>query len=65
MMTGQEKENWIINVENSVAAIDSEIGEAAVNAILARYSACCIEDICPADLPGIFSELYAIEADLR
>lgn len=64
-MTRQERDNWIVNIDNSAAAIESEIGSATANAIRARYGASCTEEISPVDLPEVFSEIYAVEADLR
>ena len=64
-MTRQERDNWIVNIENSAAAIESEIGSATVDAILAKYGAKHIEELSTVDLPEVFSEMYAVEADLR
>ena len=64
-MSKAERMNWIINIENSAAEIESEIGADTVNAILCRYGADSIDEIRASDLPSVFSELYAIEADLR
>lgn len=64
-MTNSERENWIINIENTVSYIASEIGEEVVASTLYRYGASFIEQICSSDLSEVFSELYAIETDLR
>ena len=63
-MTKHERENWIINIENSAAAIESQLGSAVVNSVFKRYGAHDAWDVNPCDLPAVFSELYAIEADL-
>ncbi len=63
-MTKSERENWIINIENSAAAIESQLGSAVVKFIFERYGAHGTWDLAPSDLPEVFSELYAIEADL-
>lgn len=63
-MTKHERENWIVNVENSAAAIESQLGSAVVDSVFERYGAHGVWDLNPNDLPDVFSELYAIEADL-
>lgn len=64
-MTKRERDNWIVNIENTAAAIESQLGLAVVSAVFKRYGAHSTEDVNPSDLPEIFSELYAIEADLK
>ncbi len=64
-MTREERNNWILNIENTAAYIASEIGEAVVASTLYKYGASSIEQIASSDLAEVFSELYAIEADLR
>ena len=63
-MTKHERENWIINIENSAATIESELGSAVVDSVFGRYGAHDASDVNPSDLPEVFSALYAIEADL-
>lgn len=63
-MTRIERRNWITNIESSAAAVESQLGSAVVNSVFERYGAHSIEDLKPSDLPEVFSELYAIEADL-
>lgn len=60
-----ERENWIINIENTASYIASEIGEEVVASTLYKYGASSVEQIAASDLAEVFSELYAIEADLR
>lgn len=64
-MTNSERENWIINIENTVSYIASKIGEEVVASTLYKYGASSIKQIASSDLAEVFSELYAIEADLR
>ncbi len=64
-MTYEEKINWITNIENTASYIASKIGEEVVTSILYKYGASSIEQIASFDLSEVFSELYAIEADLR
>lgn len=63
-MTDYERKNWIINIENSAAAVEAQLGSKVVNSVFERYGAYGIEDLNPSDLPEVFSDLYAIEADL-
>lgn len=64
-MTKDERENWITNIENSASTISSQVGSAVVDGVFQRYGAHSIEDLPPSYLPDVFSELYAIEADIR
>ena len=64
-MKKSERESWITNIENSAAAICSELDSAVVEAVFRRYGAHNDYDAKPSDLPEIFSELYSIEADLK
>ena len=63
-MTRSERENWLINIENSAAAVESQLGSVVVKSVFERYGAHSVEDLNPSDLPEVFSELYAIETDL-
>lgn len=64
-MNRRERENWIVNIENTADFIASEIGSETVDFVLGKYGAMSVEDISDSDLPEAFSELYAIEVDLR
>lgn len=64
-MTSFEKENWIVNIENAASFIASVIGYEVVESTLYKFGAGSIDDISDSDLSEVFSELYAIEADLR
>ena len=63
-VTKDERENWINNIENTASTISSQLGSAVVDGVFQRYGAHSVEDLNPSDLPDVFSELYAIEADL-
>ena len=63
-MTRSERRNWIANIESSAAAVELQLGSAVVNSVFERYGAHGIENLKPSDLPEVFSDLYAIEADL-
>lgn len=64
-VTKDERENWIINIKNTTSTISSQLGSAVVDEVFQRYGAHSVEDLNLNDLPDVFSELYAIEADLR
>lgn len=64
-MTKSERKNWIINIENSAAAISTQLGPAVVDSVFKRYGSHGLWDLNPVHLPDVFSDLYAIEADLR
>ena len=63
-MTSYERQNWIINIGNSAAAVESYLGSAVVKSVFERYGAHEIQDLNPSDLPNVFSDLYAIEVDM-
>ncbi len=64
-MTNNEQRNWIINIENSAAVVESQLGLEVVKSVFERYGAHGTWDLSPSDLPEVFNELYSIEADLR
>lgn len=64
-MTTSERNNWLINIDGSAAAVASQLGSAAVEAVFWRYGIASAEEADDCDLAGIFSELYALEADSR
>lgn len=65
LITKAERANWIVNIENTASFIESEIGTETVDFVLEKHGAKTVEQIVLSDLSGVFSELYAIEADLR
>lgn len=64
-MTKEERQNWIDNIDNTAAAVTSIVGPATVTSVLKRFGVSCTEEATDNALPEIFSELYAIEADLK
>ena len=64
-MTKYERNNWVINIENTAATIASRLGSAVIDSIFNRYGARNVWDLNSSNLPDVFSELYAIEADLN
>ena len=57
--------DYIASIEDSASVIESEIGTETVDFVFRKFGANSVEDLNPADLPEVFSELYAIEAGLR
>ena len=64
-MTRAERNNWIMNIENTASYIASKIGEDVVDSTIHKYGARTIDQIASSDLPEVFGQLYAIEADFR
>ena len=64
-MTTTEKDSYITSIEESASIISSQVGSAVVDSVFQRYGAHSVDDLSLCDLPDVFSELYAIEADLR
>ncbi len=64
-MKREERENWINTIESCADRITEEIGYETVAFVLGKYGANSIETLSPEDYSEVFSELYAIEADLK
>ena len=62
-MTGNE--SWRISINNSADFIEKNIGVETVQVVFEKYGATSLDDLSPAHYSEVFSELYAIEADLR
>ena len=58
-------ESWRISIENSADFIEKNTGFGTVQAVFEKYGATGPDDLSPMYYSEIFSELYAIEADLR
>lgn len=63
-MKKHERDNRIVNIENTAAAIESQLNSTVVESVFKRYGAHGTWDLRFSDLPKIFSELYAIEAEI-
>lgn len=57
--------DYIASIEQSVSRISAELSSKVAESVFERYGAHGIEDLNPSYLPDVFSELYAIEADLQ
>lgn len=64
-MVNNSNSNCIASIEQSVSIISAELGNSIAESVYERYGAHGIEDLNPSYLPDVFSDLYAIEADLR
>ena len=64
-MKREERENWITNIECCADHITEEIVYETVAFVLGKYGAKSVEALRPEDYSKVFSELYAIEADLK
>ncbi len=64
-MTRNECRNWITNIENSAATVELQLDSAVVKSVFERFGAHDIRDLNPNYFSEVFSELYAIEADLN
>lgn len=64
-MSNINNSDYIASIEQSVSVISAELSSRVAESVFERYGAHGIEDLNPSYLPDVFSELYAIEADLR
>lgn len=64
-MKKSEHQNWITNIENTARAINFQLGSEVVDSVYKKYGARSLWDLNPNYFPDVFSELYAIESDLR
>ena len=58
-------QDYIISINNAASFISSELGSEVVDSVFQKYGAHDTDDLDPAFLPEVFSEMYAIESDLR
>lgn len=64
-MANISNSDYITSIEQSVSVISTELDSKVAAAVFERYGAHGVENLNPAYLPEVFSELYAIEADLQ
>lgn len=62
-MTKDERNNWVINIENTAAEVAANVGQETVDFVLSKYGAKSVYALKSSDLSDIFSELYAIASD--
>ena len=65
-MENHDRQNLMINIENSIVFIESHLDSAdkTVESVFKRHGVRDLEKASLSSLYDIFSELYAIEADL-
>lgn len=64
-MANISNSDYISSIEQSISLISSELDSKVAEFVFEKYGAHSIEDLNPTYLSDVFSELYAIEADLR
>lgn len=66
-MKNYDRQNLIVGIENSIAIIESRLdsAEKIIESVFERRCVRNIEDATMGTLEVLFSELYAIEADLN
>lgn len=62
-MTRSERNNWLINIENTAAEVVANVGQETVDFVLSKYGARSIYALKSSELSDVFSELYAIASD--
>lgn len=64
-MENFSRNDYLASIEESASYISAEIGPEVVRSVYQRFGVNSLDEIETADLPEVFSEIYAIEADLR
>lgn len=64
-MANISNSDYIASIEESVSVISTKLNRRVAESVFERYGAHGLEDLDPTYLQDVFSELYAIEADLR
>ncbi|HHT14514.1 MAG TPA: hypothetical protein GXZ86_01410 [Clostridiales bacterium] len=64
-MSIDDKENWIINIQNAADQVASLLGNETVMHLFGKYSATSVEDLSPYYYIEVFNELDFIANDLR
>ena len=62
-MTKFEKENWLINIENSTTAVVKKYGEDVALSVFQRYDATSVYDLSPCYYNEVFADLEQITND--
>ena len=64
-MNESEASDYRTSIEGSEKAILLKLDSSVVLGVYSKYGASCLEEVNDYDLPEVFSEMYAIEADLK
>lgn len=59
-MTRDERNNWLINIENTAAEVAASVGQETVDFVLSKYGVKNVYALKSSDLSEVFSELYTI-----
>ena len=62
-MKNSEKENWLINIENTALEVAEIYGADTVSFIYNKYGATNAESLSPSDYDAVFGELYQMAVD--
>ena len=62
-MTKQEKDMWLINIENSAATVCDYYGSAVANSVFQRHGASNIYNLNPSSYSEVFAHLEQIAND--
>lgn len=62
-MTKQEKDMWIINIENSAAIVCDKYGSAVADSVFQRHGASSIYNLSPSSYSEVFADLEQIAND--
>ena len=62
-MTRSERNNWLINIENTAAEVATNVGQETVDFVLNKYGTKSVYALKSSDLSDVFSELYTIASD--
>ena len=62
-MTKFERENWVINIENTATAVGARLGSVIVESVFKRYDAHGLYDLSPSYYGEVFGDLELIAND--
>lgn len=62
-MTRGERNNWLINIENTAAEVAVNVGQETVDFVLSKYGVKNVYALKSSVLSEVFSELYAVASD--
>lgn len=62
-MTRTERNNWLINIENTASEVAANVGQETVDFVLNKYGVKDVYALKSSDLSEVFSELYTIASD--
>ena len=57
------RQDWQINIENTVASVAAKYGNEGAASVFRRYDATCFEDLNPVYYSEVFGNLMLIDED--